>query len=113
MTYELTAADTYRRMAFIRAFEEQVLALGRDGEVVGSVHLALGQEAIPVGAMSALEERDRVLSTYRGHGWALAPCAAAFSASATILGPVGAIAIHSLPWSPSSASLRESACRGL
>ena len=53
MTYELTAKDTYRRMAFIRAFEEQVLELGREGEVIGSVHLALGQEAIPVGAMSA------------------------------------------------------------
>ncbi|WP_220454062.1 alpha-ketoacid dehydrogenase subunit alpha/beta [Nocardioides immobilis] len=72
MSYELTPNDTYRRMAYIRAFEEQVLELGREGEVVGSVHLALGQEAIPVGAMAALEAQDRVLATYRGHGWALA-----------------------------------------
>jgi 2-oxoisovalerate dehydrogenase E1 component len=72
MRYELTATDAYRRMAFIRAFEEQVLDLGREGEVAGSIHLCLGQEAIPVGAMAALEDRDRVLSTYRGHGWAIA-----------------------------------------
>lgn len=72
MTYELTATDAYRRMAFIRAFEEQVLELGREGEVAGSIHLCLGQEAIPVGALAALDEQDRVISTYRGHGWALA-----------------------------------------
>jgi 2-oxoisovalerate dehydrogenase E1 component len=72
MTYDLTASDTYRRMAFIRAFEEQVLELGKEGHVAGSVHLCLGQEAVPVGAMAALTEKDRVLATYRGHGWALA-----------------------------------------
>ncbi|MCQ6272309.1 thiamine pyrophosphate-dependent enzyme [Pseudarthrobacter sp. R1] len=59
-------------MAFIRKFEEQVQDLGREGHVVGSVHLCLGQEAIPVGAMSVLEPGDKVLATYRGHGWALA-----------------------------------------
>jgi 2-oxoisovalerate dehydrogenase E1 component len=72
MTYELRAQDTYRRAAFIRFFEEKVLDLGREGEVAGSVHLCLGQEMIPVGAMAALTPEDRVLSTYRGHGWALA-----------------------------------------
>jgi len=72
MTYDLTATDAYQRMSFIRAFEEQVLELGREGEVAGSVHLALGQEAIPVGAMAALQDDDRVIATYRGHGWALA-----------------------------------------
>lgn len=72
MPYELTSQSAYRRMAFIRSFEEKVLDLGREGEVVGSVHLCLGQEAIPVGAMSALGPQDRVLTTYRGHGWALA-----------------------------------------
>lgn len=72
MTYELTAKDAYRRMFFIRAFEQQVLELGREGEILGSVHLALGQEAIPVGALAALKTGDQVVGTYRGHGWALA-----------------------------------------
>lgn len=66
------AAELYRRMAFIRKFEEQVFELAREGHVAGSVHLCLGQEAIPVGAMSALRPGDKVLATYRGHGWALA-----------------------------------------
>lgn len=63
--------ETYRRMVRIRRFEEQVLELGREGHVAGSVHLCLGQEAIPVGALSALRDGDKVLATYRGHGWAL------------------------------------------
>ena len=67
-----SAAQAYRQMALIRRFEEQILDLGRDGVIAGSIHLCLGQEAIPVGALAALQEQDRVLSTYRGHGWALA-----------------------------------------
>ncbi|WUI02673.1 thiamine pyrophosphate-dependent enzyme [Spirillospora sp. NBC_00431] len=65
-------ADLFRSMALIRHFEERALELSRRGEVAGSIHLCTGQEAIPVGAMSALRPGDRVLSTYRGHGWALA-----------------------------------------
>jgi 2-oxoisovalerate dehydrogenase E1 component len=59
-------------MALIRRFEEQILDLGREGLIAGSIHLCLGQEAIPVGTLAALQPQDRVLSTYRGHGWALA-----------------------------------------
>ncbi|WP_214106815.1 alpha-ketoacid dehydrogenase subunit alpha/beta [Acrocarpospora catenulata] len=70
--HQLTPTEAYRRMAFIRRFEEEVLELGRDGHIAGSIHPCHGQEAIPVGAMAALTAQDRVLSTYRGHGWALA-----------------------------------------
>ncbi len=71
-TPTLTAAQAYRQMATIRRFEEQILELGREGLIAGSIHLCLGQEAIPVGTLAALQKQDRVLSTYRGHGWALA-----------------------------------------
>ncbi|MFD1716090.1 thiamine pyrophosphate-dependent enzyme [Amnibacterium flavum] len=71
-------------MSLIRKFEEQVLELGREGHVAGSVHLCLGQEAIPVGAMSVLQPGDKVLSTYRGHGWALACGADPFALMAEI-----------------------------
>jgi 2-oxoisovalerate dehydrogenase E1 component len=71
-TDTFTPADAYRQMATIRRFEEQILDLGRDGVIAGSIHLCLGQEAIPVGTLAALHDQDRVLSTYRGHGWALA-----------------------------------------
>ena len=64
--------DAFRQMVVIRRFEERALELSLEGLIAGSVHLCLGQEAIPVGAMSVLGERDRVLATYRGHGWAIA-----------------------------------------
>lgn len=62
----------YRAMLRIRKFEEQVLELRRAEEIVGSVHLCNGQEAIYVGATSVLRPTDAVFATYRGHGWAIA-----------------------------------------
>jgi 2-oxoisovalerate dehydrogenase E1 component len=59
-------------MASIRALEERCLKLSAEGMIAGSVHVCAGQEAIPVGAVDALTEADRVVATYRGHGWALA-----------------------------------------
>ncbi|GAA3220093.1 thiamine pyrophosphate-dependent dehydrogenase E1 component subunit alpha [Nonomuraea helvata] len=57
----------------IRCFEETVTRLRVEEQIVGSVHLCIGQEAIPVGACAALDlTRDAVFATYRGHGWALA-----------------------------------------
>lgn len=65
--------DAYREMQTIRMFEHQVLQLSRGDapEVIGSTHLCAGQEAIPVGALAALNSDDSVVATYRGHGWAL------------------------------------------
>jgi pyruvate dehydrogenase E1 component alpha subunit len=42
------------------------------GEIQGTTHLCQGQEAVSVGAVGALEERDYLTITYRGHGHALA-----------------------------------------
>ena len=68
------AIEAFSRIAFIRAFEAKVLELSRTNppSVVGSTHLCAGQEAVPLGAIAALREDDQVVSTYRGHGWALA-----------------------------------------
>ncbi len=68
-------------MQRIRLFEEKVTELRKQQIIVGSVHLCNGQEAIYVGARAALVSDDRLFSTYRGHGWALAcgvPAAALF-----------------------------------
>lgn len=65
------ALEAYRRMVRIRRFEERCLDLTKDGTIAGSAHLCGGQEAIPVGARLALAEGDRVVATYRGHGWAI------------------------------------------
>ncbi|NCT96100.1 MAG: thiamine pyrophosphate-dependent dehydrogenase E1 component subunit alpha [Comamonadaceae bacterium] len=56
----------------IRFLEEKISELRRQGDIQGSVHLCIGQEAIYAGACAALQRGDRVFSTYRGHGWALA-----------------------------------------
>jgi pyruvate dehydrogenase E1 component alpha subunit len=67
-------------MLRIRLFEEEVRRLRAAGEVVGSVHLCNGQEAVYVGTCAALDlPRDLVFPTYRGHGWAIA-CGASLSA---------------------------------
>ncbi|WP_409464337.1 thiamine pyrophosphate-dependent dehydrogenase E1 component subunit alpha [Amycolatopsis sp. GA6-003] len=63
----------FEAMQRIRSFEEEVARLRGTGDIVGSVHLCNGQEAIYVGACAALDlERDAVFPTYRGHGWTLA-----------------------------------------
>ena len=64
--------EAYRSMLTIRRFEERVLELRRADVFAGSIHLCAGQEAVPVGALAALDDGDRIVATYRGHGWALA-----------------------------------------
>jgi len=59
-------------MLTIRLLEELILDLRRAEHMAGSVHVSVGQEVPPVAVVAALDERDRVLATYRGHGWALA-----------------------------------------
>jgi 2-oxoisovalerate dehydrogenase E1 component len=68
----LTKAEAFQQMSIIRRLEERSLELASEGLIAGSIHPCLGQEAIPVGALAALRDGDRILSTYRGHGWAVA-----------------------------------------
>ncbi len=81
---ELTGA--LRQMLLIREVEERVLDLRAAGDIVGSVHPCIGQESAPVGIASVLDDRDRILATYRGHGWALASGVTAESLFAELLG---------------------------
>ncbi|WP_026876665.1 thiamine pyrophosphate-dependent dehydrogenase E1 component subunit alpha [Jiangella gansuensis] len=70
----------------VRLLEEKIRDLRLNGDVVGSVHLCIGQEAGPVGACSALEPADALFATYRGHGWALARGVPAVGILAELLG---------------------------
>ena len=69
---DLSMASALRRMLLIRRFEERVLELSETDWSPDRYIPASGKRRIPVGAMAALQPQDRVLSTYRGHGWALA-----------------------------------------
>lgn len=63
----------FERMALIRAVEESLLDLFDTGAIRGTVHTCVGQEAIAVGVIEALDrERDVVCSNHRGHGHFLA-----------------------------------------
>ncbi len=62
----------YRQMMLLRQFEEKVAEMYTKGHVAGFCHLYIGQEAVAVGAISALEPEDYVISAYREHGQALA-----------------------------------------
>ncbi len=62
----------YARMLLIRRFEEAAYRAYERGEIAGTVHVSIGQEAIAVGVVSALRSGDKVLSHHRGHGHALA-----------------------------------------
>jgi pyruvate dehydrogenase E1 component alpha subunit len=59
-------------MLEIRLFEEKVQELFMQGKIEGTTHLCQGQEAVSVGAVSALRDDDYLTITYRGHGHALA-----------------------------------------
>ncbi len=56
----------------IRAFEEKVDELFMRGEVHGTTHLSIGEEATAVGAVAALRPDDYITSTHRGHGHCIA-----------------------------------------
>jgi len=65
--------EMLRKMLIVRKFEEKVEELFLvKGLLIGPSHLYLGQESIAVGAMMALEHDDLTVTTYRGHGHALA-----------------------------------------
>ena len=67
----MTPLELYRTMRLIRRFEETVQSLFLRGEVHGTTHLYIGQEAVATGVGAVLGAQDRVAATYRGHGHAL------------------------------------------
>lgn len=56
----------------IRLFEEAIERLFLEGRIMGTAHTCIGQEAVAVGTAAALEARDAMTTTHRGHGHFLA-----------------------------------------
>jgi pyruvate dehydrogenase E1 component alpha subunit len=62
-----------RQMLLIRRFEEKCAQVYGLRKIGGFCHLYIGQEAVAVGAIAALDlAKDYVLTAYRDHGHALA-----------------------------------------
>lgn len=66
------AQHVLRLMIRIRRFEERLAQLFKRGRLPGFVHLYIGEEAVAVGACTALRRDDRITSTHRGHGHLIA-----------------------------------------
>jgi acetoin:2,6-dichlorophenolindophenol oxidoreductase subunit alpha len=64
--------EMLRQMLTIRRFEERASADYHAGKIYGVVHCYIGEEAVAVGVCAALDRRDRIISTHRGHGHCIA-----------------------------------------
>ena len=78
--------ELYRKMLLIRRFEEKSAEAYVAGKIGGFCHLYIGQEAVGVGAISAIRQDDYVLASYREHGLALAKGMTARSIMAELFG---------------------------
>ena len=78
--------ELYRRMVLIRRFEEKTAEMYSRGKITGFCHLYAGEEAVAVGAISAIYDKDYVVSTYREHGHCLAKGSPARAVMAELFG---------------------------
>lgn len=62
----------HETMLRVRASESALAKLFADGEIPGFIHLSFGQEAVAAGICGALDERDTLATTHRGHGHVIA-----------------------------------------
>ena len=81
-----TLIELYRQMLFIRRFEEKAAEAYSIGKIGGFCHLYIGQEAVAVGAISAIRQDDYVLTSYREHGQAIAKGMSANAIMAELFG---------------------------
>ena len=82
------ALNLLREMLRIRRLEEKCAELYQAAKIRGFVHLYIGEEAIAVGSMQALQPEDAIVATYREHGHALARGVSANAIMAEMYGKV-------------------------
>ena len=76
----------YERMLEIREFEKRTNELFAAGEIRGTTHLCVGEEALNLGLATVLNPDDVIAATYRSHGIALAFGLSSHSVMAEIMG---------------------------
>ncbi|MEM6927828.1 MAG: pyruvate dehydrogenase (acetyl-transferring) E1 component subunit alpha [Myxococcota bacterium] len=62
----------YKQMALIRRVEELAAKAYTQRKILGFCHLYIGQEAVAVGGIAALQPSDTIVTAYRDHGHAIA-----------------------------------------
>lgn len=81
----------YAQMWLIRRFEEQLLELFEQGELFGTTHCYIGQEANAAGLLPHLRQGDVVFSNHRCHGHFIAWCDRPELLLAEIMGRAGGV----------------------
>ncbi len=65
------ALALFQEMVVIRLLEESAAELYQQGKIGGFLHLYIGQEAVCSGISSVRQPQDRIITSYRDHGWAI------------------------------------------
>jgi TPP-dependent pyruvate/acetoin dehydrogenase alpha subunit len=65
-------SEIYRHLYRIRRVEEEIARVYSTDKIQSPVHLSIGQELASVAVCAALEPRDKVFGSYRGHALYLA-----------------------------------------
>ena len=81
-----TQLELHRMMMLIRLFEEALEEMFSRGLLHRTMHLSIGQEATAAGACLALDKKDLITSTHRGHGHCLGKGAEPYKMFAELLG---------------------------
>ena len=84
-----TLLKIFYQMVLIRRFEEKCAESYSLGKIGGFCHLYIGQEAVGVGAISALRPDDYVITSYREHGQAIAKGISPEAVMAELYGKAG------------------------
>jgi len=84
-----TLVELLHQMILIRRFEEKSAESYSLGKIGGFCHLYIGQEAVGVGAISAVRRDDYVITSYREHGQAIAKGIPADAVMAELFGKSG------------------------
>jgi pyruvate dehydrogenase E1 component alpha subunit len=84
-----TLVNIYHEMVLVRRFEEKAAEAYSSGKIGGFCHLYIGQEAVAIGALSAIRKDDYVLTSYREHAHAIAKGMTPESVMAELYGKSG------------------------
>ncbi len=82
----------YRQMALVRRVEELAAKAYTQRKILGFCHLYIGQEAVAVGAIAALQPSDTIVTAYRDHGHAIAAGVSPRAVMAELFGKADGVA---------------------
>ena len=83
--------EMQRRMLRIRLFDERAAKMVRRGQIPGTIHTSIGQEAQVVGACMALRKQDNMSGNHRSHGHPIGKGSALGPLMAELAGKAGGV----------------------